>query len=103
MSGFGGMARLESFCSRRVVLGFRPESLGVSSEAAGVAASVSGTVDVVEPMGAETYVQMVIGGGGRVVARVGSDRRFEAGTEAVLPVDLSAACMFDAESGLAWG
>ncbi len=103
LSGFRGRARLESFCGRRAVLGFRPEALGMSSEAAGVAASVSGTVDVVEPMGAETYVQMVIGGGGRVVARVGSDRRFVAGEEAVLSVDLSGVCIFDAESGIALG
>jgi len=101
LADFGGSARFESLCGRPAILGFRPEALGMSPEAAGIAASVSGTVDVVEPMGAETYVQMVIGGGARVVARVASDRVFEAGAVAVLQVDLSGACMFDAESGSA--
>ncbi len=99
LAGFGGGACLEKIYGRPAILGFRPEALGVSPEAADSAASVSGTVDVVEPMGAETYVQLVIGGNMRVVARVASDQVFEAGSKAVLPVDLSDACIFDAESG----
>ncbi|MDD4101699.1 MAG: sn-glycerol-3-phosphate ABC transporter ATP-binding protein UgpC [Kiritimatiellae bacterium] len=101
LSGFGGSERLESLCGCRAVLGFRPEALGAVPERSEGNAVVSGTVDVVEPMGAETYVQMIMHGGGRVVARVGSDQHFEAGTERALPVDLTAACIFDAESGSA--
>ncbi len=98
---FGRRRRLEKLIGCRAVLGFRPEALDVAPDTVESGVSVRGLVDVVEPMGAETYVQIVTGGGRRVVARVGSDRQFEAGTEAVLPVDLSDACMFDAESGLA--
>ena len=88
---------LEAFSEREVLLGFRPEALGTAE----CDAAVSGTVDVVEPMGSETYVQVVTGEGIRVVARVGADRVFVPGSDVTLPLDLDNVRFFDAASGSA--
>jgi multiple sugar transport system ATP-binding protein len=90
---------LELFAERDVLLGFRPEALGGT----GGEATLRGTVDVVEPMGSETYVQVVTEGGTRVVARVGAERVFSPGAAVELPVDLANALFFDAASGQAIG
>ena len=82
----------------RALLGFRPEaveSVG-SAEAAGV---LRGTVDVVEPMGAETFVQVVMEGGARFVARVPAEWRGQPGTEAAFALNAEKAHLFDAETG----
>lgn len=87
---------LDLFGDQEVLLGFRPEALG------GVpcgAATVRGTVDVVEPMGSETYVQVVAEDGTRLTARVGADRVFVPGAAVELPVDMANALFFDAVSG----
>ncbi|MEI7900978.1 MAG: sn-glycerol-3-phosphate ABC transporter ATP-binding protein UgpC [bacterium] len=86
---------LELFAEREVLLGFRPEALG----GARGGAVVRGTVDVVEPMGADTYVQVVAEDGTRVTARVGADRVFVPGTPVELPVDMANALFFDVTSG----
>ncbi len=93
---------LEPFAEREVLLGFRPEALGGAVDATSTwNAMVRGTVDVVEPMGSETYVQVVTGAGTRVVARVGADRVFVPGSEVTLPLDLDDVRFFDAASGCA--
>jgi multiple sugar transport system ATP-binding protein len=90
---------LALFAERDVLLGFRPEAMGGTTGGA----VVSGTVDVVEPMGSETYVQVVAKGGTRMTARVGADREFVPGTTVDFPVDMAHARFFDAASGLAIG
>ena len=93
---------LEPFAGRDVLLGFRPEALGAEAKETGQDAFFRGTVDVVEPMGSETYVQMVTAGEGvRVVARVGADRVFVPGADVALPLDLDHVRFFDAASGVA--
>jgi hypothetical protein len=54
-------------------------------------------------MGAETFVQVVVGGGGRVVARLGPDRVFSHGMPVTLTVALDHAVFFDGESERALG
>ncbi len=90
---------LALFEGREVRLGFRPEAMG----GAPGGAAVRGTVDVVEPMGSETYVQVVAADGTRVTARVGAEREFAPGTTVELPVDMANALFFDAASGCAIG
>ena len=92
---------LEPFAEREVLLGFRPEALGAPESAFERNAVVRGTVDIVEPMGSETYLQVVTGAGTRVVARVGTDRVFMPGSEVTLPLDLDNVRFFDAASGCA--
>jgi len=91
---------LAAFASREVSLGLRPEAFGEDAEGG---ACFSGTVDVVEPMGAETYVQVVGSDGCRVVARVRPERTFAPGSSVSLPVDLTTARFFDGASGAAIG
>ena len=94
---------MEPFLEREAVLGFRPESVGAGHDAAEGGAVVRGTVDVVEPMGAETFVQVVAEDGLRIVARVSPDSVFAPGVPVELPVSLEHAVFFDAATGLAIG
>ena len=94
---------VEPFLEREVVLGFRPEAVGAALGGAPDCATVRGVVDVVEPMGAETFVQVVMEDGTRVVARVSPDRVFAPGATVELPVALEHAVFFDAETGQAIG
>ena len=91
----GAGAVLEPFVERETVLGFRPEALGGQPDGAEVRA----TVDIVEPMGSETYVQVVTADGTRLTARVGAERTFTPGAVVDLPVDMASALFFDAASG----
>ena len=90
---------LALFAEREVLLGFRPEALG--GTLAGTA--VRGMVDVVEPMGSETYVQVVSEDGTRLTARVGAERVFVPGTAVELAVDMANALFFDAATGTVIG
>ena len=92
---------LAPFASHEVCMGFRPEALGGAYPCPPEAAAVRGTVDVVEPMGAETYVQMVTGNGSRVVARVGAECVLVPGSEAALPLALEQVRFFDVATGRA--
>ena len=95
---------VESFLERDTLLGFRPEALGAAGEMApGCVCCIRGTVDVVEPMGAETFVQVVMEDGTRVVARVSPECAFTPGATVVLPVSLEHAVFFDAATGRAIG
>ena len=89
---------LASFLERDVWLGFRPETLGSSSPGTCPPGALQVTVDVVEPMGNETFVHGATGDGTRVVARVDADRAFCPGASVALPLDLSKALFFDAAS-----
>jgi len=92
---------LEPFAEREILFGFRPEAVGAAEDASEEDASIRGVVDVVEPMGAETFVQLVTFDSSRVVARVGADCLFVPGSEVTLPVDLGNVRFFDAASGCA--
>ena len=91
------------FLEREVVLGFRPEAVGAEHDETAGCAIIQGTVDVVEPMGAETFVQIVLEDGTRVVARVSPERLFLPGAIVALPVSLEHALFFDAVTGNAIG
>ena len=92
---------LQPFAERELLLGFRPESLGGAASPDTVRDAICGTVDVVEPMGAETFVQVLMSDGTRIVARVGAERAFVPGTTAALPLDCGQLRFFDAKSGQA--
>ena len=88
---------LEPFVGQETLLGFRPEALGPETAAA-PDSRLLGTVDVVEPMGHETFVQIVTGDGTRLTARVGPERMWMPGTTVSLPVEMGQALFFDARS-----
>ena len=89
---------LEPFVDKQVVFGIRPEDLG-SEEAEREEASpkVTAKVEVVEPMGSETYLYLVIGDDS-FIARVDSHRKVNVGDEVQLAIAMQKAHVFDAES-----
>jgi len=88
---------------RDVLLGFRPEALAAAPQESEGGARVRGTVDVVEPMGAETFVHLLTGCGERLVARVSPECVFEPGASVELSLALERAVFFDAATGAALG
>ncbi|NLC82357.1 MAG: TOBE domain-containing protein [Lentisphaerae bacterium] len=92
---------LRPFAGRELLLGFRPESLDGAPAPDTARDAVCGTVDVVEPMGAETFVQVVAADGTRIVARVGAEHTFEPGATVALPLDCGQLRFFDAATGRA--
>jgi len=90
---------MSAFLEREILLGFRPEALGTAPGSA----LIQGVTDVVEPMGSETYVQVVTADGTRLIARVGADSVFTPGASVELPVDMANALYFDAASGCSIG
>ena len=92
---------LQPFAGRELLLGFRPESLDGAPAPHTARDAVCGTVDVVEPMGAETFVQVVAADGTRIVARVGAEHTFEPGATVALPLDCGRLRFFEAATGQA--
>ena len=86
---------VSAFVGRQVVAGIRPESLSAGTGAA----TLSGTVDVVEPTGPDTMV--LINVGGQVIsARLGSRDRPALGAPLSVSVDTTAVNLFDPETGI---
>ncbi len=95
------VAALQPFAGRELLLGFRPEALDGAPALDTARDTVCGTVDVVEPMGAETFVQVVAADGTRIVARVGAEYTFEPGATVALPLDCGQLRFFEAATGQA--
>jgi multiple sugar transport system ATP-binding protein len=84
---------------RDVVMGIRPEALDTTAEACD-GARIDGVIDVVEPMGSETFLQVVTTGGGtRLTARVPADFAFRPGENIALPLQMECALFFDCKTG----
>jgi multiple sugar transport system ATP-binding protein len=92
--------RLKGHFGRRVTLGIRPEHIFYASSAHGLreAEDVTAKVEVVEPMGHETYLYLTAGRAS-CVARMSADRTPSVGEEVHLAFDLSAVHLFDRETG----
>ncbi len=93
-----------AFVGRPLVLGIRPEAI---AEAAPSGAAESGrtaeaTVEVVEPMGAETFLYLV-SGPNSFIARLRGSVPFEAGRRLRVAFDLEKAHLFDPASEQALG
>lgn len=85
---------------RAVWLGFRPETLHlIEATETHDASLLRGIVDVVEPMGAETFLQLEVGATTRCVARVGSERDYVAGRQVALRIESTKVALFDLANG----
>jgi multiple sugar transport system ATP-binding protein len=82
-----------SYVGRKIIAGVRPESFYSGTSAA----TLSGTVDVVEPTGPDTMVILNVGGQ-MVTTRLGARERPELGAPMTLSVDTAAINLFDPET-----
>ena len=85
-----------------VIFGFRPEAVAPDAPADERHARITGRVELVEPMGAETFVHLVLPDGSRATARLAPDVTCRAGDEITLAIALSRCCLFHAETGVAF-
>ena len=89
-------------CGGTVLVGLRPEALGLGDDGPADRVTLAGTVSAVEPLGAETLVLADLGGGaGEMMARVHRDVSFALGDAIALGFDPRALYLFDAASGKA--
>jgi multiple sugar transport system ATP-binding protein len=82
---------------RQVVLGVRPEHIGV--DVAGAASAYDAVVDIEEPTGADNLLWLKFAGHSTAV-RIAGARRYEPGTQIKLSFDMRLASVFDAASEL---
>jgi multiple sugar transport system ATP-binding protein len=82
-----------------IVFGVRPEDVGSTmAEQSADSPRIRARVDVVEPMGSESYVHLVVGEA-RIISRVDPHRRFVEGQDTEMALLLGKAHLFDAQSG----
>lgn len=90
-------AKMSAYVGRTILLGFRPEAISLSPKAAS-GAGFDGIVDVVEPMGAETFVQILLTDGTRITVRVSPDCRLHAGETLFFHPEMHQVLFFDPDS-----
>ncbi len=86
--------KLAAYCDKPVTLGLRPEDIGSAAAESASEGRIRATVDVVEPMGSESYVyfrtpQTLL------VSRVDAHRTFMPGQEATPAIYVDKAHFFD--------
>ena len=92
-------AKLRNYNGKKVYIGVRPENLDLNGNSIPEQDNlVNATVDVVEPLGAETLIIASVGGDQSVVARVDPHARVKAGDDIQLVVDLQYLHAFDMET-----
>jgi multiple sugar transport system ATP-binding protein len=94
VAGFVGTPPMNVVKDGSRIMGFRPESLTLC-DPADRGAPLKGIVDVVEPMGAETYIHFITPGKERLIARVAPDVTLRAGDPVAFSIQSGQACFFD--------
>ena len=91
--------KLLGYVGKEVVFGSRPEEIndGVGGSKVSSDHSVTATVEIVEPMGAEVYVHLTTGHHG-FVARLDSHEGIQVGQRLKLAFDLRKSHFFDAQT-----
>ena len=93
-------SKVDAYVDRKVTFGTRPEDMGSEmAEKTPDMPKIKATVEVIEPMGAETYVYLNTGKHS-FIARVDAHRRVKVGDDAMVAFYLPKAHMFDAETEL---
>ncbi len=86
------------YSGKQIVLGIRPEDIGSpAAEQLTGAPRIKAAVDVIEPMGSESYVYLSIGED-HFVSRVDAHQQYRVGTQAEPAVFLDKVHFFDPES-----
>ncbi|NTV51524.1 MAG: sn-glycerol-3-phosphate ABC transporter ATP-binding protein UgpC [Candidatus Firestonebacteria bacterium] len=91
---------LESYIGRDIILGIRPEDIydKVYASNASPDNTITATVEVVEPMGAEAYLYLTTGKS-PFIARVDSYEQLEVNQDIDLVFDMTKSHFFDRETG----
>ncbi|MDD3116725.1 MAG: sn-glycerol-3-phosphate ABC transporter ATP-binding protein UgpC [Victivallaceae bacterium] len=89
--------KLDPYNAKNVVFGIRPENISWERGLSDYEAEVTSLVEVIEPMGAETYMYMDTGFH-PFIARVDAHHPFKVGEKISLFFDLSRAHVFDAKT-----
>ncbi len=93
--------QLEAFTGKKVCFGVRPEQIGTEqAEAMPGMPRVRARVEVIEPMGAETYVYLNTGGNS-FVARIDPHKKMTVGAKVELAVLLPKTHFFDGDTEVA--
>ena len=97
-----GAGKLATHAGKNIMCGLRPENISIASAPATSAPqqTVQATVEVVEPMGWETYLHLS-SGGHNFVARVAVSERLAVHEKLTLVFDMSQAYFFDAVTEVA--
>ena len=90
LAGYEGGAILER---SKAILGLRPEHLTIQDQPE-AGKTIPATVEIDEPMGADSLVWL-LAGGTQMSVRVPVERRLEPGSKVHLKVDISKASIFD--------
>jgi multiple sugar transport system ATP-binding protein len=96
MAGYDGGAMIDR---DRAILGLRPEHLTIQADAV-AGRTIHATVEIDEPMGADSLVWLVTAAGQQIAVRVPVERRPVAGAAVHLAVDMTKASLFDAGTEL---
>ena len=90
-------SRAAGHVGRPLVLGIRPEDLGDPQSESVPEAAIDATLEVIEPMGAETFLHLFTGATS-FIARVRPTHGLAVNKVVRVPVDLTKAHLFDAET-----
>ncbi len=94
VAGFVGTPPMNLVKDGHRIMGFRPESLQIC-DPADAQASLRGTVDVVEPMGAEIFLHFVTETKDKLIARVTPDVTVRVGDVVAFQIQKGQSCFFD--------
>ena len=94
VAGFVGTPPMNFVKDGNRIMGFRPESLQLC-EPADAQSMLRGSVDVVEPMGAETYIHFVTENKDKLIARVAPDVPVRVGDAVAFQIQEGQSCFFD--------
>jgi multiple sugar transport system ATP-binding protein len=94
VAGFVGTPPMNLVKDGHRIMGFRPESLQIC-DPADAQSMLRGFVDVVEPMGAETYIHFVTENKDKLIARVAPDVPVRVGDAVAFQIQEGQSCFFD--------
>lgn len=91
-------SKLTPFIGKEVTLGLRPEHIASKQSKDGDFPKITANIEVVEPMGPETFLYLKTSSGNNFIAKIDAHDNAEVGQSLDLPVFLPKAHFFDKES-----
>lgn len=88
--------RARPYIDKPIIFGIRPENIELAEQAD--TSTVAGSIEVAEPMGAETFLTLATGGGHLFSAKVHAEHVFKLAENVALRFDLAKALLFDPDT-----